>query len=95
MLKEDKVAAEIHVSGRVQGVGYRYFTEKAAATLGIKGWSMNLQDGRVMLYIEADRSAFDMFIRELNEGPHMSDVTDVSVKYRPYEGRYQSFSIRF
>ena len=47
------VAAEIIVSGRVQGVGYRFFTERAAAKHNVRGWSMNLPDGRVALEIEA------------------------------------------
>ncbi len=89
------VSAEIVVRGRVQGVGYRFFTEKLAATLGVKGWSMNMPDGTVMLDIEADKKAADKFIGELRKGPSMARVTDVSVSWKPCEGRFSSFFIKF
>ncbi|HEX9860982.1 MAG TPA: acylphosphatase [Nitrospirota bacterium] len=91
----DMVAAEIYVSGRVQGVGYRYFTEKIAARLGVTGWSMNMPDGRVMLDIEADRPSAEKFIRELEKGPAMASVTGVAVTWKPFQGRHSGFIIRF
>ena len=90
----EKVAAEITVSGRVQGVGYRFFTERAALSHGIKGWSMNLPDGRVMLDIEGEKKDADLFIEELNKGPSMARVTDVSVIWKPALDRYNNFFIK-
>jgi len=95
MSLEEKVSAQIHVTGRVQGVGYRYFTERAARDHGVSGWSMNMPDGGVMLEVEADSAAFERFVDELKKGPSMSDVRDVSVRYMPYQGKYKGFSIRF
>jgi acylphosphatase len=92
---DEKVAAEIHVRGHVQGVGYRFFTERLAAELGVEGWSMNLPDGRVMLEIEADRKVAEKFIEGLNVGPRMARVSDVSVSWKPYQGKYNGFSIKF
>jgi len=94
-MASDMASAEIVVRGRVQGVGYRYFTEKVAARLGVTGWSMNMPDGSVMVEVEAERSVAESFIDELRRGPSMSVVTDVSVTWKPYEGRYTGFSIRF
>ena len=90
----EKVAAEITVSGRVQGVGYRFFTERAALGHGIKGWSMNLPDGRVMLDIEGEKKDADLFIEELKKGPNMAHVTDVSVIWKPFLGRFRNFFIK-
>jgi len=90
----EKVAAEITVSGRVQGVGYRFFTERAALGHGIKGWSMNLSDGRVMLDIECEKRDADLFIEELKKGPSMAHVTDVSVIWKPFLGRFKNFFIK-
>ena len=89
-----KAAAEIYVSGRVQGVGYRFFTERVARDLGIMGWSMNLSDGRVMLEIEGDSDKAEQFVRELGNGPSMARVTDVAVTWKPFQGKFKNFSIK-
>lgn len=90
----EMVCAEVYVSGRVQGVGYRYFTERLAAELGILGWSMNLPDGRVMLEIEADSRSAERFIKELEKGPPMARVSDVSATWKPYGAKFSGFIIR-
>jgi len=90
----ENVSAEIQVTGRVQGVGYRYFTERAAREHDVRGWSMNMPDGSVRLEVEAEKAAFERFLADLREGPSMSDVRDVSVTYMPYQGKYKGFSIR-
>ncbi len=92
---DEKVAALVYVSGRVQGVGYRFFTERLAAELSVNGWSRNLPDGRVELEIEAGREAALRFIEGLKTGPRMARVSGVSVAWRPFEGRHKGFSIKF
>jgi acylphosphatase len=89
-----KVAAEIYVSGRVQGVGYRFFTERLAAGRDITGWSMNLPDGRVMLEVEGDRPTVERFVAELKVGPRTAWVSEVAVTWKPYQGRYRDFFIK-
>ncbi len=91
----DLVSAGIMVSGRVQGVGYRFFTEKAAQEFGIKGWSKNLPDGRVELDVEGPRGAVEKFIEELKAGPRMARVSAVDVSWKPYQGNYDTFYISF
>jgi acylphosphatase len=93
-MARQKAAAEIYVSGRVQGVGYRFFTERVAHELHLSGWSMNLPDGRVMLDIEGDKDEAERFIEELKKGPRMAVVSEVSVAWKPYQGRYKNFSIK-
>lgn len=90
----EKVAAEITVSGRVQGVGYRFFTERAALGHGINGWSMNLPDGSVMLDIEGEKKDVDLFLDELKKGPDMARVADVSVIWKPFLDRFKNFFIK-
>ena len=92
--KDTKVAAEVIVSGRVQGVGYRFFTERIAPRHGIKGWSMNMPDGRVMLDIEGEREDALLFIEELEKGPGMAIVTKVDVTWKPCMGKYDRFFIK-
>jgi acylphosphatase len=91
-----RVRVEVFVSGRVQGVYYRAFTEKEANLLGIGGYVRNLTDGRVHLEAEGDRSVVDQLIRRLWEGPPRAKVSDVQVTWRTVEGGpvYSSFEIR-
>jgi len=70
----------IVVSGRVQGVGYRYFTRDAARSLGLGGWVRNTVDGRVELEVEGEQAKIDNLIEQLKEGPALSRVTDVDVQ---------------
>ncbi len=89
-----RVGAEILVSGRVQGVGYRFFTERVAAKYNILGWSRNLPDGRVELEIEGDEENAKAFIRELEKGPAMARVEEVRVDWKIFAGRFKNFTIR-
>jgi acylphosphatase len=65
------------VSGRVQGVGYRYFTLQAAESLGVAGFARNLPDGRVEVVAEASDDVLAAFEEKLREGPSFSSVSDL------------------
>lgn len=68
------------ISGRVQGVGYRYFAERAARELGISGWARNLDDGRVEVHANGTRARLDDFESLLRRGPRFADVRGVEVQ---------------
>jgi acylphosphatase len=89
--------ARVHVivSGRVQGVAYRYFAEKRAASLGVTGWVRNLYDGRVEVLAEGDRADIDLFIEHLRKGPRQAQVDDVEIRWADYTGEFPSFLITF
>ena len=57
--KRGLAARRWFVSGRVQGVGFRYFVQDRAEELGVKGWARNLDDGRVEVYGVGDHTALD------------------------------------
>lgn len=90
-----KGRAEIFVSGRVQGVGYRFFTEDTAAELNLRGFSKNLPDGRVQVEVEGEADSIKRFIEKLKTGPSAARVLDVRIEWKNYEGFYADFSIRF
>lgn len=73
------VARRYLISGRVQGVGFRYFTEAAAAREGIIGWVRNTPDGRVEVVAEGDADALQRFERSLGHGPRGARVERVEV----------------
>lgn len=87
-------AAEIHVEGRVQGVGYRAWVERYASRLGMVGYVMNLEDGRVRVWVEGEQPAIEDLLRALATGPRLARVTRTDVRWVPPTGRYAAFGIR-
>src|SRR5262245_18639791 len=81
------VARRFLISGRVQGVGFRYFLEAKAAAEGVHGWVQNLSDGRVEAVIEGDREAVDRVEAAIWRGPSSGHVDDVVVEERAPSGR--------
>ncbi len=67
------------VSGRVQGVGFRFFVTRAAAIEGLHGWVRNLPDGLVEAQAEGEFESLERFERQLRQGPPASRVDDVQV----------------
>lgn len=62
------------ISGRVQGVGFRYFAQRAARDLGVTGWARNLDDGRVEVHANGSLKVLDDFEARLRKGPLGADV---------------------
>ena len=83
---------QITVSGRVQGVGFRYYTQKVARTRGLKGFVKNLSNGDV--YIEAQGLGDHLaeFIKDLKKGPILARVENVLVSEIP-ENNISSFEV--
>ena len=72
------------MSGRVQGVGFRYFVQDAAQREGVRGWVRNLGDGRVEALAQGDADAIARFEAHVRQGPSMSRVAAVdSVEESP------------
>lgn len=88
-------AAEIVVRGRVQGVGYRNYVERKAGQLGLAGYVMNMKDGCVRVRAEGPRPVIEELARELEKGPPLARVEEISVMWRPPTGRFTSFGIRY
>ena len=89
-----RVARRFLVHGRVQGVGYRYFTLDAARREGLHGHVTNLADGRVEALAEGDDDALDRFEMALRRGPSGARVETVVVDDVGPEMRSTGFEIR-
>lgn len=87
------VARRFLVSGRVQGVGFRYFTQQAAERQQLTGVVRNLADGRVEVLAEGDAAALDLLEARLRQGPSRARVTHVTVDVVPATGQYPGFHI--
>ena len=89
-----RVARRFLISGRVQGVGFRYFAEAAAGREGLHGWVRNLGDGRVEAWAEGEAEAVERFERAVRQGPRGARVDMVEVDDEWPAGRETGFSIR-
>ncbi len=91
---ERSQARRFLVSGRVQGVGYRWFAVLAANRLGIHGYARNLADGRVEVYALGPPEQLAALRAELETGPRASRVTGVHEVPAAFEPRYaEEFSV--
>lgn len=85
----------LKVYGLVQGVGFRWFTERKAKEIGVNGWVKNLWDGSVEIVAEGDEEVLKVFIEEIKKGPPLSRVEKVEERWENYKGEFDSFEIRF
>jgi acylphosphatase len=95
MIESDHSPSCVHVliSGRVQGVGYRYNTYRQARQLNIKGWVQNLKDGRVEAWFEGEAAAIEGMLRWCQGGPLSAKVEAVTAQTASAEG-FEEFKIR-
>ena len=71
------------VTGRVQGVGFRYFVQHKATALGLTGWTRNLEDGRVEVYAVGNPQRLSDLAAALHQGPRMAEVRSVEENEAP------------
>ena len=86
-------ARRVRVTGRVQGVFFRAWTQQQARELGVKGWVRNAEDGSVEAHLEGDEAAIKALIDKLHEGPPSAEVEDVEVDEAEAE-RLSGFEVR-
>lgn len=83
------------VSGRVQGVGFRYFTALAAHKLNVTGWVRNLRDGSVQVEAQGSQQALFAMYEKLCEGPEWSRVSHVDVTNIPISQGERTFHVKY
>ncbi|HXW04910.1 MAG TPA: acylphosphatase [Vicinamibacterales bacterium] len=88
------VRRRILIGGRVQGVGFRFFTEARAMAEGLHGWVRNLPDGRVEALLEGDEEGVDRVEAALRRGPSHAEVESFVVEVGVPSGRATGFSVR-
>ena len=88
-----KIARRFVVSGRVQGIGFRWFTQDTACREGATGWVRNLPDGRVEALVEGESEAVTRIERAIRSGPRGARVEKVGVDDEEVGG-YRSFTIQ-
>lgn len=89
---QEAIAAK--VTGRVQGVGYRYTTAHAARDLGLVGWVRNAADGSVETRAQGDMRAIERFVTFLWRGPTSAQVRSVDVTPVDPDPALTGFAVR-
>jgi len=93
--------AHIFISGRVQGVGYRYFVRSNARKLGLTGWVRNTEDGGVEAVLQSSASSdqegekiIEKMIGMCRQGPPLSEVEHIGFEWENQEETYTEFLIQ-
>lgn len=88
------IRAYVLISGRVQGVNFRWHTQREAQRLGLTGWVRNLWDGRVEAVFEGTDSAVRRAVDWCRRGERPARVENVEVTYGQASGEFSGFHIR-
>ena len=93
---EEIYSLHIIVSGRVQGVGFRFFTQNIANSLQLTGFVRNLYNGDVEIYAEGNKDQLEIFLEKVKKGPSLSYVENVQTTWKKIDKkRYNRFNIAF
>jgi acylphosphatase len=81
-----EVARHVRVTGHVQGVFYRAWSQAQARELGVSGWIRNCPDGSVEAHLQGEESGVERMIERMRKGPSNARVDDVDVEGAAMEG---------
>ncbi len=85
----------LKISGRVQGVGFRYFSQLTATNLFLTGYVKNLYSGEVIMEIQGKQENIDQFINTILNGNKFSKVYDINLYELPIINDEKRFSIQY
>ena len=91
---ESILTVNIKITGKVQGVGFRYFVLRQAQELDINGWVSNKPNGDVEALAQGDKEDLDQFIAKVKQGSAFSRVEDVSLNWLNEAEQYFGFEIK-
>ncbi|MGD8804492.1 MAG: acylphosphatase [Chloroflexota bacterium] len=83
------------ISGRVQGVSFRYYTRREATRLGVRGWVRNEADGSVRVLAEGSQDSLGELLEFLERGSPSARVRHVEVDWSAATGEFDTFEVRF
>lgn len=92
---ENAIRKSITVSGRVQGVGFRFFTQGEANKLRLTGWVKNLNNGDVTMEVQGAAEDVEELISRLKKGNGFSKVTDIEIKDLAVDKEENKFGIAY
>ncbi len=87
--------AHLTISGKVQGVFFRDFTQKSARDLELEGWVRNASDGTVEAVLQGSEDSVKSMISRLKQGPSSADVKDIQVNWESPKTDLEGFEVRY
>jgi acylphosphatase len=87
------IARKFIISGLVQGVGFRFFTQRSAARHQVWGYVRNLEDGRVEAVAQGDEQSVKAFMEDMTAGPTFARVEDIEETVLEPNGSFSAFLI--
>jgi len=88
-----KKRVKLLISGRVQGVGFRFNAKRKAKKLRVKGWVKNLDNGKMKAVVEGEEKDLEKLIEWVKKGPFTAKVTDTDIEFEDYKGEFNKFKI--
>ena len=88
-----KIRTTVIVKGLVQGVNFRFHTQRAAERFGVTGWVMNLPDGSVKGCFEGDEENVTALVDWCRRGPDWARVDDVAATREEWRGEFADFRV--
>jgi acylphosphatase len=85
---------EIKITGKVQGVGFRYFAHQKANEIGITGWVKNSRDGGVSIIAQGEETNLITFLDYLKSGPARARVDKISKNTIQFSTNFKSFILK-
>lgn len=90
-----KKSIHIIISGRVQGVGFRYFLREKALFLGVKGWVKNNSDGTVEVFLQGEEELLLKLKEYCSKGPTLAKVSDIKFYFSEIQENFDDFYIKY
>ena len=84
-----KKSIRLYINGTVQGVFFRMFIKENAERYNVKGFTRNLEDGRIEVFLEGDANAVNKMIELCKKGPRHAQIRKVEIK----QERFQDFKV--
>jgi acylphosphatase len=88
-------SVKLIVSGKVQGVSFRWFTVQIGKKIGLNGYAKNLSDGSVEIQVEGKTDDLESFIEKVKVGPNMARVDHVATEWSGLKHQFDNFEIRY
>ena len=89
-----KKRVHLIISGRVQGVDYRYSTYHQAISIGAKGWVRNIPNNKVEIIFEGEEPELNKMIQWCYQGPPMARVDNIEITEQKFKNEFKDFSIK-
>lgn len=94
-MSNNKIGREIRLYGRVQGVGFRYFTQRTANKIGVKGFVKNMRDGSVLINVYGAKTKIKKFKSKVKQGPVTANVNSFDIEEIPYNSDRNNFIVKY